>query len=397
MNCKFLKYSIVALTVFLANNSYAQDLKGPCDILSNIVEIETNLRKLYPSKKILSFIRKISSECNLQKKHLSNLAASEELGVDLEKISAYQALRYIKQIDYINAAKQKIPVPFIYQLKREHYRSMSTRTDEVWTNWMMGISQLDSYVEKTAAGQPLTIDDIRAIHVGFYQHSFEVGDFSQHPRPGIFVTPEPYHKGWPWWSVRPKEASKTEEKILAINREMRRMKLLPPIDELDPKGRPYSSLLFFFKRKVWSSDTRYTTRHYTKLLNFIQSYLEINKLDYLEIPNPDFPLLTPMEFNALIQKWFVGIHGLHEGNGRTGRFLQDLVSRLFKMPYAKSGALMDDDVLTTLDEYYALFYKSTVEIVNVASACVDKEYPSLNGVITFENSKRLSYRCWLLD
>lgn len=80
------------------------------------------------------------------------------------------------------------------------------------------------------------------------------------------------------------------------------------------------------------------------------------------------PLVAPTEFSAIVQKWIVSIHPFIDGNGRTSRGVQDMITRSFGVPFVNAGALQND-VLETLPRYIEKTYQETDKMLGVLEGC----------------------------
>lgn len=94
------------------------------------------------------------------------------------------------------------------------------------------------------------------------------------------------------------------------------------------------------------------------------------------------PLMPPIEFSALVQKWLVTIHPFSDGNGRTSRAVQDFILANFKMPYAPGGDLQSD-TLAEFDKYVDQTYKSMESMIFKLEACAQE----------FRQKQNPSYGC----
>ncbi|MES2802384.1 MAG: Fic family protein [Bdellovibrionota bacterium] len=83
------------------------------------------------------------------------------------------------------------------------------------------------------------------------------------------------------------------------------------------------------------------------------------------------PIMPPIEFSALVQKWLVTIHPFADGNGRTSRAVQDFILATFKMPYAPGGDLQND-TLEEFDKYVDLTYDRMEAMVVKLEACAQE-------------------------
>ena len=94
------------------------------------------------------------------------------------------------------------------------------------------------------------------------------------------------------------------------------------------------------------------------------------------------PLLAPLEFSAIVQKWIVSIHPFVDGNGRTSRGVQDIITSSFSLPFVPAGTLQND-VLTPLETYIRDTYRETERMLNFLENCADQ----------LSRGKSLNYQC----
>jgi len=101
------------------------------------------------------------------------------------------------------------------------------------------------------------------------------------------------------------------------------------------------------------------------------SWLEIFIRASIERYRDNKPLMPPIEFSALVQKWLVTIHPFSDGNGRTSRAVQDFILANFKMPYAPGGDLQND-TLAEFDKYVDQTYNKMESMVVKLEACAEE-------------------------
>ncbi len=87
-----------------------------------------------------------------------------------------------------------------------------------------------------------------------------------------------------------------------------------------------------------------------------------------------------------------------EGNGRTSRFMQELVLTALGLPHGSSGDLMDIDVLTPFPKYYQTAMSSTTNLMSSMESCLE-QYKT-NRMKTrqsiYDGAEKLDYNCRLL-
>jgi Fic family protein len=103
--------------------------------------------------------------------------------------------------------------------------------------------------------------------------------------------------------------------------------------------------------------------------------------------------LAPIEFAADAQRRYVQIHPFHEGNGRISRYLQDMITLTFGLPFIPGG-LLQNDVLTPQDEYREQTYHQVETILFLLEQCLHEyqEHKKTNGLSPISFSCRQHLR-----
>ena len=104
-----------------------------------------------------------------------------------------------------------------------------------------------------------------------------------------------------------------------------------------------------------------------KYLNWLGIFIDYN----LKLYHRGELIVSPIEFASFVQKVFVTIHPFHDGNGRTSRVIQDLILKEFGMPYAPSGDLQSD-ILLSFESYRARTYSKFESMLNFLEKCLDE-------------------------
>jgi hypothetical protein len=97
-----------------------------------------------------------------------------------------------------------------------------------------------------------------------------------------------------------------------------------------------------------------------KLEKFVKESLEKIKAGKNDI--------SPMELMADAQRWFVAIHPFGDGNGRTSRYVQDLFSHYFGLPFFRGGNLQDDVLISGMN-YREKFKAEGKNLLNFLRKC----------------------------
>lgn len=336
------KLSIVMLGLAITTQAYSASV---CDIK----KIGISENQGYSSQQIKAYSDKLNTECELSKKYDELKYKAQKLGIKLENINEYQAMRYFRRADYTSRGVQpNIPLEILYQKKKVDYNlNSSQKSNETWMNWLAGIEQLPEEVNKLNDNVNYNLKSLQVSHKKFYSYSDEAGDFSHVPNPGV-LKPKQDNDGI-WWKLKPSEISETQAIVNDLNANYEKLGLLSQLDEsYDPlinkiiRLKPVDSTM-----GVMGGDSKANQEHVETILQFMNEMLSKN--NNLNVMAKNGVLFTPAELAYLVQQFYVQVHPFYEGNGRTSRFLQELIMQKFSMPHGSSGDLMDIDVLTSLN------------------------------------------------
>ncbi|MAZ47749.1 MAG: hypothetical protein CME65_04260 [Halobacteriovoraceae bacterium] len=342
---------------------------SPCELSSLSGSIGQRLASKYSSKQILEFKNNLQAECIMQADFKSLSDRSKILNVDLDMMNTYKALSYVKREWYEWGKSNNVQVPYIYQ----KYRDPITRTREIWDNAMLGMSQVEE-VSRTLRSRDLSLDDLQEWHRGFYQLSDEVGDFNHEPNPGSFKASPGYSDRaineainvywWRWGDLDSEIVRSELENIEKVNGYFYQYNLIGTTSD--------DRLNFFLKGDQTGViiNPYFLESKTIFLVRFINTYKKIINDKYENLRFYNYPLLTPLQFASLVQKWLVIIHPWSEGNGRMTRLIQDGLANLYGLPAQTSGELMDIDVTTPVQDYYEKMYSYTMENLEKMGNCL---------------------------
>ncbi len=183
--------SFVAVSL-ISFSSYA--MSNSCSLVQIPVPAELNLSP----QEIATYQAKLKSECwwiqaySQLKEHLQG-----RYGVNIETISEYQAMRFVRRVDFENSKAKEIPVELTYQISKSQYNLPNEQKSPIiWDNWMKGISQLNSYRDRARNGEAFDFESLKRVHVGFFQLSNEVGDYGHVPDEGVMKPPVAEDNYW---------------------------------------------------------------------------------------------------------------------------------------------------------------------------------------------------------
>lgn len=323
---------------------------------------------------------KLQTECQWMRDYQDFEAQlKEKYNLTPEEISEYQAMRFVRRSDFENAKAFEIPVELIYQIKRDQYQlPNSQKSPIIWQNWSKGILQLENLRQAVLSGQAFDYPKLAQAHINFFQLSDEVGDAANPPHIGIMKPPGTQDHYW-WELATPQEAAAAKAVTNEVNAHYRNLGLLPNFSEeklnliIDVRRAvrrqpPEKSNVIEYVWVVYSGQTRANPTHLQNILHFIQVMIAQALQNRPLIWNGK--AMTPAEVAYLAQKFYVGVHPFAEGNGRTGRLIQELILTVMDMPHGSSGDLMDYDVLTTFPEYYTRAMQGNMQVLQKMKSCL---------------------------
>jgi hypothetical protein len=356
---------------------------------------------------IESYRNKLKVECDITNRYRylrNELSAKYRLA--LTDIAEYQAMRFIRRVNFEDSKVKEIPVELTYQINRSQYNLPNDQKSSIiWDNWIKGISQLDTLRNGVIQGRAFDFEALKRAHVGFFQLSSEVGDDAHVPDEGVIKPPSDYDNYW--WAFESEAEAKSALAIVnTINDHYERMGLLPSFP--DPRLKRVLDVRQAQKRQpddrkniieyvwvIYSGHTKANKEHVNNILYFANTLMKAaisnEHLIWNGVP------LTPAEVAYLTQKFYVGVHPFSEGNGRTGRLMQELILTVMDMPHGSSGDLMDSDVLSTFPDYYNQAMIGQVNVLNTILACLT-EYSQLSDInLAKAPLKNVSYSCRILN
>lgn len=382
------EYFVFLVTLFMSLSAHA--MPDVCT-LSN-TEVPASVR--VDASEISAYKAKLLAECAMSEKYQQMQMKARKLEVSLEQISEYQAIRYVRRYDYERAKGKNTPVPKIYQIMDKDYtKDLSEQSSIIWDNYMAGIRQLGTERARVSAGGSFTINDLKRIQAGFYtlsdecEHGVETskleevkcGDSAHFPHPGEIRPPSP--NDGHWWILKPEEVSKITSIVADKNETYASYGFVQnALNGLSGDTfatqiisvREITTGKFAGQIGIFEGDSRVNVDHLNAVLDFMNKNLaQARSGQHMVYKNH---IYSPMQVALIAQQALVDIHPFFEGNGRTSRFLQELVLTLFALPHGASGDLMSDDVLTRQGEYYQQAMSTTTALLTKVDSCFEVTY-----------------------
>jgi hypothetical protein len=263
-----------------------------------------------------------SADCAIQDKYRELRQGFSSLQINIDQIAEYRALRFIARPDWEKAkANGNYDPSLIYQ-----------PAPTVWSEWTQG----EAFSHETTL-LAISLDSIAKIH----SHSMNAQTVStlaalKGTQAGVIREGRQLPPGFTF-SCASKEADVAKLQALSSG----------GYDLKSSSGAPLLKLIYSlpcFDGEHGNGVISYSKSSEVKPT--LELLLASMKIDVSAQSRP------PVDNMAYYQRWFVAIHPFGDGNGRTSRFLEDILSRHYDMPYVPAGDLQND-VLTAPDEYAA--------------------------------------------
>ncbi len=361
---------IITFVSIFATSVFAYDV---CDLQQQAVNV-TGIS----ADEISSYKMKLKKECDVYQKFVDVREKSNLLyEIALEDITLYQAMRFVRRVDYQNSKAQNIPVEITYQILRSDYtKPNSEKSSIIWDNWAVGIKQLSAFVDQLHAGTDFTQPQLQNVHRGFFTLSDEHGDYAHRPDPGLLKPPAPNDVAW-WNFASEADAQAGIQVVAKINAKYEAMGIFS--NAKGPKDIRYPlhiRLSADGTYGIFSGDSQASADHLAIFFRFMATMMKQAREKSHLVWNRH--LMTPGEVAFFAQKFYVEIHPFQEGNGRTSRFIQEMILNFYDFPYGSSGDLMDSDILTTHEEYYQSAINATDAEMNRLGECMHSYKDNLN-------------------
>lgn len=361
----------------------------------NLLNTPLPTNKIFSETEIQQYQDRLKRECSLSMKYSNVKDKLSEHALIPEQVTAYQAMRFIRREEYESYKPSNTPVQKIYQIFNSQYSlPVEQKSTIIWDNWIAGINQLPQELNRlsTNSNEKFTILDLKRIHKGFFTQSDEKGDASNMPDPGYFKPYFPQADILYWWEISDAELASSTEIVNSNNTYYREMGLIDAkkpaaiYDVLRIKPAPDSNNSSRTVNGLFSGDNRANPEHVDRALGLLnRALIAARNGQHLFIGEH---LLSPIQTAMLIQQFYVATHPFAEGNGRTSRFLQEVLTQFTGHPHMSSGDLMSGDVIIKINDYYEKAMNKTSDLLDVTNRCA-QEYRKIS-------KDQLSYDCRIL-
>ena len=289
-------------------------------------------------------------ECAIQDKYAGLKSQFASLGIDINYIAEYRALRFIGRAPWEKAVKKETPINEIYD-----------PAPKTWETWSQGAA----YLEQAPMSLGFTSDHY--LIKQFNKYSISKDTMFKMKRstrdeimcPGVTRHLSKNDAGWTYKSAKKARAAKKQ--IADMGSDL-------PV-ELKADGK----FIGYVAGKQVPQE----------LANW-----QFNSQNSLDKVNQG--LEGPIEAGAKMQRWLVAIHPFYDGNGRTSRLVQDYVSRSFNMPYAPTGDL-SNDILSFSHVYVDRTKNKISTMLTLLDQCLAFHKGAASSL-----GNNLTYRCQIL-
>lgn len=334
--------------------------------------------------------RLFQKDCDIQSRFAKVQSYFAEIGINVAELAEYRLLRFVDRASFESARQKETPPSQIY--------NPAPTTWEVWDTGIRALFGNDdlSFILFKSGGfesrglgyDHLNFSNFNTLLLkntkGNISRNYLAGVKDSNSVPGTYRHLGDGQVGWTAYNSLPKD------QVPAAQESMRQAQFLwessvgASFSVFAKKYNGYTPEKATFAVNM-SVDHRGGDKYFVAFassdmvpaqMSWLNSFVKAN----LELYRTGKPIMPPIEFSALVQKWLVTIHPFSDGNGRTSRAAQDMILANFKMPYAPGGDLQND-VLETFDKYVDQTYYAMEAMIRRLEACAEeyrqkKEKPS---------------------
>lgn len=320
-------------------------------------------------------------DCKIQDRFQKIRTKFSELGINVNDIYEYKALRFIERFTWEQEKIKQTPLEYIYE-----------PAPETWQVWESGINRLT----KNKSPNFLLSENFNTnyyidLNLNLINDRIDNAPDYYGVRPGVYRRkgqPTTYCQDFDSRILQNTLSVERSNKEMAANWERKNnvnfkqiVKSMGYTDSFENAqiGAQMSAVVGTCQNKDNKVLLSYVDPQWViPQISWLSSFLKYNLQQYWR----GNPTMAPIELSAMIQRWFVSIHPFTDGNGRTSRALQELILLNYDMPFAPAGDLQHDSQVT-YNEYIEATYRSIEKSLDTLEGCL-KEH---------KKGKAISYKC----
>ncbi len=326
-----------------------------------------------------SVIREFKRDCAIQDQFTSLRERFKKQNINIDDLAEYRALRFIERPAWEEAKKKGKRVESIYE--------PAPLTWRIWDAGIRTIFNNDGALNKNILSKDLTINEasISSINHNLLSDGHKsVKDKATNAElyAGQYRSPDAQGVGFcsdagPDYQAQINEAIKSAAQFqqrweTAVGYSLSSALVTQTGAAHTKFDRAFLPDLTFYQ----SQCNQFNKTRVDVFINYLESAQVMDRIKALslfvkinlELYQQNKPAVAPIALAAFVQKWLIFTHPFADGNGRTSRAVQDLILTNFNMPFAPSGDLQDD-VLISFDKYLELNYVKMEAMLSVLNDC----------------------------
>lgn len=322
-------------------------------------------------------------DCEIQDRYAKVQTFFSEIGINVAEVAEYRLLRFVDRTSYERARENEKSPAQIYD--------PAPMTWEVWdtgTRTIFGNDNLSFVLFKNDGNDYLNFSNFNTVLLknakGDISRNHLSGKNEPDAVPGIYRKSGAGQVGWTSYNPLDKDKVTASQHSIYMAQSNWEATMGSSFSTFVKhyKGHTPEQATFVVNMSVNTIDADKSFVAFASSdmvpaqISWLNSFVKAN----LERYRVGKPVMPPIEFSALVQKWLVTIHPFSDGNGRTSRAAQDMILANFKMPYVPGGDLQND-VLESFDKYVDQTYAAIESMVTKLEVCAEeyrqkKEKPS---------------------